>query len=97
MDLTRIFVQIVVAIVCAGLANILIPRKIPGKLAGLVLLGFAGVWVGEWGFRLLRSEFGVNYPFLYWQIQGVLLIPAIIGSAIVLYLVTAFLKWGKYQ
>jgi uncharacterized membrane protein YeaQ/YmgE (transglycosylase-associated protein family) len=53
-----------------------------------VLIGLAGVWLGEWGFTQLRSQFGINYTFLYWQIQGVLIIPAIIGSAIVLYLVT---------
>ncbi len=96
MDIPHLVVQVVVAIVCAGVSNILIPRRIPGKFLGLILIGLAGVWVGEWGFWLLRQRFGINYWFLYWQIQGVLIIPAIIGSAIVLYLITTFLKWGRY-
>lgn len=96
MDISQLVVQIVVAIVCAGVANILVPRKIPGRLVGLILIGLAGVWVGEWGFSILRQEFGINFSWLYWQIQGVLIVPAIIGSAIVLYLVTLFLKWGRY-
>lgn len=96
MDAPRLLVQIILAMICAGIANILIPRKIPGKLVGLLLIGLAGVWFGEWGFVLLRQRFGINYAFLYWNIQGVLIIPAIIGSAVVMYLVTTLLRWGRY-
>lgn len=96
MDLTRLVVQVVVAILCAGIATLLVPRQIPGKLVGLILIGLIGVWVGEWGFALLRSRYGINFAFLHWGIQGVLIIPAVIGSAIVLYIVTAFLRWGRY-
>lgn len=97
MDISHLLVQVIVAIVCAGVANILVPRRIPGRLIGLILIGLAGVWVGEWGFALLRQRFGINYAWLYWQIQGVLIIPAIVGCAIVLYLVTTFLRWGRYN
>ena len=97
MDITRLAVQVVVAIVCAGLATILVPRRIPGRLVGLVLLGLIGVWVGEWGFALMRARFGLNFAFLAWNIEGVLIVPAIIGSAIVLYLVTLFLKLGHFD
>lgn len=97
MDISRIFIQIVIALLCAGVASILVPRKIPGKLVGLILIGLAGVWVGEWGFALLYSRFGLNLPILLLSFKGVRLIPAIVGSTIVLYLVTLFLKWGKYN
>ncbi|HEY9647194.1 MAG TPA: hypothetical protein V6C88_12530 [Chroococcidiopsis sp.] len=96
MDITRLLVQVVIAILCAGVANILVPRKIPGKLLGLVLIGLAGVWLGDWGFGLLRQEYGLNVPLLFLNVQGVLIIPAIIGCAIVLYVVTTVLKWGRY-
>lgn len=96
MDLSRLVVQIVIAILCAGIANVLVPRQIPGKLLGLILIGLTGVWVGEWGVYLLRREYGLNYNLLNWQIQGVPIVPAIVGSTIVLYIVTAFLKWGRY-
>jgi len=97
MDITQLAVQVVVAIVCAGIANILVPRRIPGKLFGLVVIGLLGVWLGQWGFALIRQRFGINFEVLSWDIQGVLIIPAIIGSAIVLYLVTLFLKLGHFD
>lgn len=96
MDITHLAIQLVVAIICAGISNLLVPREIPGKLFGLVVLGLTGVWLGEWGFRLLQRQYGINYAFLAWHVAGVPIIPSIVGSAIVLYLVTAFLKWGNY-
>lgn len=96
MDLPHLIVQIVIAILCAGIATILIPRRIPGKLIGMILIGLTGVWLGEWGIGLLRQRYGINYSFLNWNIEGVPIVPAIIGSAVILYLVTSFLKWGRY-
>lgn len=96
MDIPHLIVQIVIAILCAGIATILIPRRIPGKLIGMIAIGLAGVWLGEWGAELLRQRYGINYSFLNWNIEGVPIVPAIIGSAIILYLVTSFLKWGRY-
>ncbi|MBD1871746.1 hypothetical protein H6G00_08310 [Leptolyngbya sp. FACHB-541] len=89
-------VQIVIAILCAGIATILIPRRIPGKLIGMIVIGLTGVWLGEWGTGLLRQRYAINYSFLNWSIEGVPIVPAIIGSAVILYLVTSFLKWGRY-
>lgn len=96
MDLSSLFIKLVIAIVCAVAANLLVPRRIPGKFVGLIFIGLAGVLVGEWGFLLMRQRFGINFTFLYWNIQGVLIVPAVIGCAIVLYLVTTILKWGRY-
>jgi uncharacterized membrane protein YeaQ/YmgE (transglycosylase-associated protein family) len=93
----NLLVKFVIAIVCGSLANILVPRRIPGGLAGLILLGLAGIWLGEWAFALMRREFGINFAILYWQIQGVLIIPAVIGCAIVLYLVSAFIRWSRFS
>lgn len=97
MDILHLLIKLVIAIGCAVVADMLIPRRIPGGLAGLILIGLTGVWVGEQGFALLRRQFGINFNFLYWQIEGVLIIPAIVGSAIVLYLVTAFIRWARYS
>jgi uncharacterized membrane protein YeaQ/YmgE (transglycosylase-associated protein family) len=96
MELSHLAVQLIVAIVCASIANILIPRQMPGKFLGLILTGMVGVWLGEQTFRLLRSQYGVNLDLLHWHLLGVPLIPSIIGSAIVLYVVTTFLKWARY-
>jgi uncharacterized membrane protein YeaQ/YmgE (transglycosylase-associated protein family) len=97
MDLLQLLIKLLIAIGCAALADVLIPRQVPGGLVGLVLIGLAGVWVGEWGYGLLRQRFGIQFALLSWQLQGVPIIPAVIGSAIVLYLVTFFIRWGRYS
>jgi uncharacterized membrane protein YeaQ/YmgE (transglycosylase-associated protein family) len=95
MDISQFAVQLVLAIGCAGAANMLIPRRIPGKQLGLIAIGLAGVWLGEWGYTLLMRR-GINLPFLSWQILGVEIIPAIVGSTVILYLVTRLVRWGRY-
>jgi uncharacterized membrane protein YeaQ/YmgE (transglycosylase-associated protein family) len=96
MDLGTLFVQLVIALVCAGLATVLIPRRIPGKLLGLILIGLGGVWLGEWVFELFKQRFGFELEILSWGIEGVPIIPSVVGSAIILYVVTTLLKWGHY-
>lgn len=96
MSIPSLLIKLLIAVVCALLADILVPRRVPGGLVGLILIGLAGIWLGEWACALLRREFGIYFAFLYWQIQGVLIIPAVIGCAIILYLVTAFIRWARY-
>jgi uncharacterized membrane protein YeaQ/YmgE (transglycosylase-associated protein family) len=97
MNISQLFVQLVIALICAVIGSLLIPRKIPGKLLGLIVIGLAGVWLGNWSVDLLSRQYGLNYEFLKLQIEGVRLIPSIIGSAIVLYVVTLLLKIGRYE
>jgi uncharacterized membrane protein YeaQ/YmgE (transglycosylase-associated protein family) len=97
MNLSHFTIQLLIAIVCGLLGNVLIPRQIPGKTLGLILVGFVGVWVGELSYQLMRNQFGFSHEILRWNIQGVQLIPSIVGSAIVIYLVTTFLRWGRYS
>lgn len=97
MELSHLAVQLIVAIVCAGIANVLIPRQIPGKFLGLMLVGLIGVWLGEGIFRFLKSQPGLKYDFLHWGILGVPIIPSILGCTIVIYLVTSFLRWARYH
>ncbi|NJP08405.1 MAG: hypothetical protein HC866_02140 [Leptolyngbyaceae cyanobacterium RU_5_1] len=97
MNLAHLAVQLMIAIACGILGNMLIPRQIPGKFLGLILIGFVGVWFGEGVYRMLKANHGLNYDFLKWSIEGVPIVPASIGCAIVIYLVTSFLKWGRYS
>ncbi|HEY9618151.1 MAG TPA: hypothetical protein V6C64_14995 [Microcoleaceae cyanobacterium] len=97
MDLAHIAIQLVVAIVCATLGNILIPRRIPGRFFGLIVTGLVGVWLGEGSYQLLQRTFKLNLPWLHFNLMGVPIIPSIIGSMIVIYLVTSFLRWGRYS
>ncbi|WP_421655387.1 hypothetical protein [Leptothermofonsia sp. ETS-13] len=89
-------VQLIVAILCAGIANILIPHRIPGRFLGLMLTGLTGVWLGEVVFKFLKDQYGVSSDILHWGILGVPLIPSVIGSVIELYLVTTFFGWRRY-
>lgn len=95
-DLISLLVQVLIAMACAFAANLLIPRRVPGKLVGLVLIGLVGVLVGQWVADYLLRQYNFTLPWLTWSFQGVPLVPSIIGSAIVLYVVTAFLSWGRY-
>lgn len=97
MDMGHFAVQLAIAIACGILGNMLIPREVPGKFFGLVLVGFVGVWVGEFSYRLLQTQTQLNVPWLQWHIEEVPIIPSIIGSAIVIYVVTTFLRWGRYS
>lgn len=96
MELSTLLIKLLIAIACAVAANLLVPRRIPGKFVGLILIGLAGVLVGEWGVVLLQQRFGLNWMFLYWNVEGVLIVPAIVGSAIILYLVTLVMKLWRY-
>ncbi|WOD37730.1 hypothetical protein [Nodosilinea sp. E11] len=95
-DLISLLVQVLIAIACAFTANILVPRQVPGKLLGLVLIGLIGVFVGQWMADYLLQQYDFTSTWLTWSFQGVPVVPSIIGSTIVLYVVTAFLSWGRY-
>jgi uncharacterized membrane protein YeaQ/YmgE (transglycosylase-associated protein family) len=95
-EITRLLVQILIAIVCAAIANVLVPRAVPGKLLGLILIGFAGVFLGEWASNYILEQYGFTLPALQWKFGDVPILPSIIGSMIVLYVLTAFLSWGRF-
>lgn len=97
MNWSHVAVQLIAAIVCAAIANMFIPRQIPGKFLGFMLTGLVGVWLGEAVFKLLKAQHELNYPFLYWGIGDVAVVPSIIGCAIVIYAVTTFIQWGHYH
>jgi uncharacterized membrane protein YeaQ/YmgE (transglycosylase-associated protein family) len=95
-EITRLLVQILIAIACAAIANVLVPRAVPGKLLGLILIGFAGVFLGEWVSSYILAQYDISIPALQWEFKDVPILPSIIGSMIVLYVLTAFLSWGKF-
>jgi uncharacterized membrane protein YeaQ/YmgE (transglycosylase-associated protein family) len=97
MDLSHLAVQLMIAIACGIVGNMLIPRQIPGRFLGLIVVGLVGVWVGEWTYRFLRAQYGMNYAILSWKILDVPIVPSVVGSAIVIYIVTSFWRWGRYS
>ncbi|MGF1566759.1 MAG: hypothetical protein ACFCVD_01560 [Nodosilinea sp.] len=95
-DLVRLLVQVLLAIACAVVASILVPRQIPGKAVGLVIIGLLGVFLGEWMVNFLQQQYDLTLPWLTWTFRGVPVLASVVGSMIVLYVVTAFLSWGRY-
>ena len=39
MNIPQLVIRLLIAVICAGLADILVPRRIPGGFAGLIVLG----------------------------------------------------------
>ncbi|UBF27882.1 hypothetical protein K9N68_08280 [Kovacikia minuta CCNUW1] len=89
-------IHLVVAVIAASIANILIPRRIPGRFLGLILTGLVGVWAGEIVFKVLKG-YGVNNAVFHWGILGIPLIPSIVGSVIVLFVVTTLFHPRRYM
>ena len=95
MDFLELLLQLVIAIFCASLANILIPRQIPGKGIGLVLIRLTGGFIGQWFVNSLHRQSRLSFAILNYEIQGVPIVPSILGSAVVLYLVSTLIGWAS--
>ncbi|MBD2099335.1 hypothetical protein [Leptolyngbya sp. FACHB-261] len=99
--ITQLVVYLAVALVCVGIATIFVPRRTPGGFFGGLLIGLAGIALGDWGFAEMDRSFGIKrlFPVLNWQIPniGVKVIPAIVGCTVVLFVVTLVLRWFRYN
>jgi uncharacterized membrane protein YeaQ/YmgE (transglycosylase-associated protein family) len=74
MDILGFLCYLLIAAVCAYIAERLVPGVIPGGLLTLAIFGIIGGWIGA----NLMGQFG---PML----AGVSLIPCILGSAILVF------------
>lgn len=74
MGILAIICYLVVAAVCAFIAEKCVPGVIPGGFATSAIVGVIGAWVGG---NLLGS-FGPN-------LAGIALVPCIVGSAILVF------------
>ena len=68
-----------VAAVCAGIADYIAPGRVPGGFLASVVVGIIGAWIGG-------MMFGAMGPAL----AGVSLLPAILGSALLIFLLSLF-------
>lgn len=74
MDILGFLIFLVVAAVCAWIADLVVPGTIPGGFLVSALVGVIGAWAGT----ALFGNFG---PAL----GGVSVLPAIIGSGILIF------------
>ncbi len=77
MGLLMFIMYCIVASVCAGIAAYLVPGRVPGGFLTSVIFGILGAWVGG-------SLVGNIGPAFF----GVAILPAILGSAILVFMVS---------
>lgn len=68
-----------VAAVCAGIADYIAPGRIPGGFLAAVVVGILGAWLGG-------AMMGAIGP----ELAGVSLLPAILGSALLVFVLSLF-------
>ncbi len=74
MSIIAFILFLIVAAVCAWIAERLVPGRIPGGFFTAAIVGIIGAWVGG----SLLGSFGPS-------LEGVSLLPTIIGSAILVF------------
>ena len=77
MTIVSLILFLVVAGVCAVIAEAIVPGRIPGGFLVAAVVGVLGAWVGG----TLLGSIGPS-------LAGVSLIPAIIGSALLVFLLS---------
>ncbi|MBS1989724.1 MAG: GlsB/YeaQ/YmgE family stress response membrane protein [Cyanobacteria bacterium SZAS LIN-3] len=77
MSILSFILFLMVAAVCAFLAERLVPNAVPGGFFTSAIVGILGAWLGG-------NLFGSFGP----AVEGVALIPCILGSAIFVFLFT---------
>ena len=77
MSILGFILYLIVAAVCAWIADYFVPGHIPGGFLTSAIFGIIGAWIGT-------SIFGSFGPAL----AGVALLPAIIGSAMFIFLLS---------
>jgi len=77
MGILSFILFLIVAAVCAFIAERLVPNVIPGGFLTSAIIGIIGAWVGS----NLMGHFGPD-------LGGVALIPCIVGSAVLVFLLS---------
>jgi uncharacterized membrane protein YeaQ/YmgE (transglycosylase-associated protein family) len=77
MSILTLLLFLVVAAVCAGIAEYVVPGRVPGGFLTLAIIGVIGAWIGG-------SLFGTIGPSVF----GVTLIPTILGAAILVFVLS---------
>ena len=77
MGILGFILYLIVAAVCAWIAERLVPGSIPGGFFTSAIVGIIGAWIGS-------SMMGAVGP----ELGGVPLVPCIVGSAVLVFLLS---------
>ena len=74
MSILGFLLFLIVAAVCAWIAEAIVPGRVPGGFLASAIVGIIGAWIGT----ALFGHFGPD-------LAGVPIVPAIIGSALLVF------------
>lgn len=74
MSILGFLLFLIVAAVCAWIAEAVVPGRVPGGFLASAIVGIIGAWIGS----ALFGHFGPD-------VAGVPVLPAIVGSAILVF------------
>jgi uncharacterized membrane protein YeaQ/YmgE (transglycosylase-associated protein family) len=77
MSIVGLILFLIVAAVCAYIAEMLVPGRVPGGFFTSAVVGIIGAWIGT-------SLMGAMGP----ELMGVPLLPCILGSAVFIFLLS---------
>mgnify|MGYP000493818479 CR=1 FL=1 len=81
MSIIGFIIYLIVAAACAWIASAIVPGRVPGGFFTAAVVGILGAWVGS----NLMGSFG---PVL----EGVTIIPAIMGSGLLIFMLALFTR-----
>ncbi len=84
MTILGFILFLIVAAVCAGIGEMLVPNSVPGGFFTSAVVGIVGAWIGG-------SLLGHMGP----DLAGIAVLPAIIGSAIFVFLLSLGFRGRK--
>lgn len=84
MSILAFIFYLIVAATCAWIAAAIVPGRVPGGFFTAAIFGIIGAWIGN----SLMGSFGP-------VVESVAVVPAIIGSGLLIFMLTLFSRTAK--
>jgi uncharacterized membrane protein YeaQ/YmgE (transglycosylase-associated protein family) len=84
MSILAFIFYLIVAAACAWIAAAIVPGRVPGGFFTAAIFGIIGAWIGS----SLMGSFGP-------VVESVAVVPAIIGSGLLIFMLTLFSRTAK--
>lgn len=84
MSVIAFIFYLIVAAVCAWIASAVVPGRVPGGFFTAAIFGIIGAWLGG----NLMGSFGP-------VVEGIAVVPAIIGSGLLIFMLSLFTRTAE--